>query len=53
MLCSGLYVSEKKRSGAHARALIALLLLTLPEVLTFHVLLELPLLAERKRLNAL
>ena len=35
--------------GAHAFALDVLLLLTLPEELTFHVLLALPLLAERKR----
>lgn len=37
------------QSGASLYAFVALLLLALPEVLTFHVLLALPRLAERKR----
>ena len=43
------YGAKRNQSGTLAYALFALLLLMLPFVLTFHALLELPRLAERRR----
>lgn len=49
MLCIRLSRTVMMQSGAHRLLLVALLLLALPDVLTFHVLFALPRFADRNR----